>query len=277
MRKRLYRLFQWLYKGVPVIKVTPQITFTTDSERLRGKRIVIVGGTRGLGLHIAKKCQDCGAEIVIIGRNEETLREASSQLGDCKHIRYDITDFGHLQELIDQVDALFGGQHADSLVYNASLYLHEHNGMEVTQEGFDRQFETNLKAPFFLSQYFIKYLMKAAIKPANLLFISSEMGLYCSDVPYGLGKASLNSMVEGLARRYVNDCIRVNAIAPGVLSNEASDVTKDDLYRKYSCGQRFIMPEEVAEVASFILSDASNCITGAVIPCNQGNHLRCDW
>ena len=277
MRKRLYRLFQWLYKGVPVIKVTPQIAFTTDSERLKGKRIVIVGGTRGVGLHIARKCQDCGAEIVIIGRNEETLQKASSQLGNCKYIRYDITDFGNLQGLIDQLDFLLGGQHADSLVYNASLYLHEHNGMEVTQEGFDRQFETNLKAPFFLSQYFIKYLMKASIKPANLLFISSEMGLYCSDVPYGLGKASLNSLVEGLARRYVNDGIRVNAIAPGVLSNEASDVTKDDLYRKYSCGQRFIMPEEVAEVASFILSDASNCITGAVIPCNQGNHLRCDW
>ena len=277
MRKRLYRLFQWLYKGVPVIKVTPKIAFTSDSERLKGKRIVIVGGTRGVGLQIARKCQDCGAEIVIIGRNEETLQEASSQLGNCKHLRYDVTDFEHLPELVDRMDSLFDGQHADSLVYNASLYLHEHNGMEVTQEGFDRQFETNLKAPFFLSQCFIKYLMNAAIKPANLLFISSEMGLYCSDVPYGLGKASLNSLVEGLARRYVNDGIRVNAIAPGVLSNEASDVTKDDLYRKYSCGQRFIMPEEVAEVASFILSDASNCITGAVIPCNQGNHLRCDW
>lgn len=277
MRKRLYRLFQWLYKGIPVIKVTPQIAFTSDSEKLKGKRIVIVGGTRGVGLQIARKCQDCGAEIIIIGRNEGTLQDASSQLGSCKYIRYNITDFEHLQELIDQIDSLFGGQHADSLVYNASLYLHEHNGMEVTQEGFDRQFETNLKAPFFLSQHFIKYLMKAAIKPANLLFISSEMGLYCSDVPYGLGKASLNRMVEGLARRYVNDGIRVNAIAPGVLSNEATDVSKDDLYRKYSCGQRFIMPEEVAEVASFILSDASNCITGAVIPCNHGNHLRCDW
>ncbi len=277
MRKRLYRLFQWLYKGVPVIKVTPQIAFTTDSERLKGKRIVIVGGTRGVGFHIARKCQDCGAEIVIIGRNEETLQKASLQLGNCKCIKYDITDFVNLQGLIDQVDFQFDGHHADSLVYNASLYLHEHNGMEVTQDGFDRQFETNLKAPFFLSQFFIKYLVNASIKPANLLFISSEMGLYCSDVPYGLGKASLNSLVEGLARRYVNDGIRVNAIAPGVLSNEASDVTTDDLYRKYSCGQRFIMPEEVAEVASFILSDASNCITGAVIPCNQGNHLRCDW
>lgn len=277
MKKRLYRLFQWLYKGVPVIKVTPSISFLSDSERLKGKRIVIIGGTRGVGLNIAKKCQECGAEIIVVGRNDKTLQEASSTLENCKYIRFDITDFEHLGELFGQIDSLFDGHHADSLVFNASLYLHEHNVMEVTQEGFDRQFATNVKAPYFISQNFVDYLLKTATKPASLLFISSEMGLYCSDVPYGLGKASLNSMVEGLSRRYVNNGIRINAIAPGVLANEASDVTKEDLYRKYSCGQRFIMPEEVAEVASFILSDAANCIAGAVIPCNQGNHLRCDW
>ena len=103
------------------------------------------------------------------------------------------------------------------------------------------------------------------------------MGMYCSDIPYGLGKATLNDFVEGLARRYVKTGIRVNALAPGVLSNEALGVTDEDIHRKYSCGQRFIMPEEIAEVASFLLSDAANCISGAVIPCNQGNHLRCDW
>ena len=277
MKKRLYRLFQWLYKGVPVIKVTPSISFLSDSERLKGKRIVIIGGTRGVGLNIAKKCQDCGAEIIIVGRNDKTLQDASSSLDKCKFIQFDITDFEHLSDLFTQIDSLYEGQHADSLVYNASLYLHEHDVMEVTQDGFDRQFDTNVKAPYFISQCFIDYLLKTATKPANLLFISSEMGLYCNDVPYGLGKASLNSMVGGLSRRYINDGIRINAIAPGVLANEASEVTKEDLYRKYSCGQRFIMPEEIAEVASFILSDAANCISGAIIPCNQGNHLRCDW
>lgn len=277
MKKRLYRLFQWLYKGVPIIKVTPNIALLSDSERLKGKRVVIVGGTRGVGLHIARKCQECGAEIAIIGRDEKTLQEASSKLGNCKYIRFDITDFEHLPDLISQIDLLFGSQHADCLVYNASLYLHEHNVMEVTQDGFDRQFATNLKAPYFVSQQFIDYLLRTETKPANLLFISSEMGLYCNDVPYGLGKASLNSLVEGLSRRYINYGIRVNAIAPGVLSNEATGVTDNDLFRKYSCGKRFIMPEEVAEVVSFILSDASNCISGAIIPCNQGNHLRCDW
>lgn len=270
-------MFQWLYKGVPVIKVTPHIAFLSDFERLKGKRIVIVGGTRGVGIHIARKCQECGAEILIIGRDENTLKEASAVLRDCKYIQYDITDFEHIHDLTDRIDSLFEGRHADSLIYNASLYLHEQNVMDVTQEGFDRQFNTNVKAPYFVSQVFIDYLLKTETKPANLLFISSEMGLYCNDVPYGLGKASMNSLVEGLSRRYINNGIRINAVAPGVLSNEAFDASEEDLYRKYSCGKRFIMPEEVAEVVSFILSDAANCISGVVIPCNQGNHLRCDW
>lgn len=276
MRKRLYRLFQWLYKGVPVIKVTPSISYLADENKLAGKKILIIGGSRGVGFQIAKKCQECGASILIVGRNEETLRKSSEALGNCPFKTFDISTVDKVEELLSGAVSVFGGP-IDSLVFNASLYLHEHNISEVTVDGFDRQFTTNVKAPYFLAQHFLAYLEQNQINPANVLFISSEMGLYCNDVPYGLGKASLNSLVAGLSRRYITKGIRINAIAPGVLSNEADSVSSDDLYRKYSCGRRFIMPEEVAEVAAFILSDAANCISGAVIPCNQGNHYRCDW
>ena len=276
MKKRLYRLFQWLYKGVPIIKVTPSISFLSDQDKLKDKSVLIIGGTRGVGFEIAKKCQNCGARILIVGRQEEAVKRASEALGDCLSITFDITKIDQIRSFLDQaIDQLNGS--IDCLVFNASLYLHEHNITEVTIDGFDRQFTTNVKAPYFLAQCFMEYLVKNNISPANFLIISSEMGLYCNDVPYGLGKASLNSLVAGLSRRYISKGIRINALAPGVLSNEAADVSKEDLYRKYSCGQRFIMPEEVAEVAAFILSDASNCISGAIIPCNQGNHYRCDW
>ncbi len=276
MKKRLYRLFQWLYKGVPVIKVTPSISFLSDQEKLKGKTVLVIGGTRGVGFEIAKKCQECGARIMIVGRQEESVLRASKALGDCPAIPFDISEVGQIKGFLDRAVSALDGP-LDCIVFNASLYLHEHNITEVTKEGFDRQFTTNVKAPYFLAQCFLEYLEKNQICPANLLIISSEMGLYCNDVPYGLGKAALNSLVAGLSRRYITKGIRINALAPGVLSNEATGVSKDDLYRKYSCGQRFIMPEEVAEVAAFILSDASNCISGAVIPCNQGNHYRCDW
>ena len=276
MRKRLSRLFHWIYKGIPIVKVTPSISYLSDTEKLKGKIVLIIGGTRGVGFQIAKKCLECGADIMIVGRNSDSLEKASSKLNNCKFCQFDITDIDHHSQLLEIASRLMG-RIPDNLVYNASLYLHESSFSEVTPNGFDQQFSTNLRAPYFLCQRYLEQLEERQVKSANILLITSEMGLYCSDVPYGLGKATMNDFVEGLARRYVKEGIRVNALAPGVLSNEAIGITDDDLYRKYSCGQRFIMPEEIAEVATFLLSDASNCISGAVIPCNQGNHLRCDW
>lgn len=276
MNERIHRLFQWLYKGVPVIKVVPSITYLDDRKKLEGKRFLIIGGSRGVGLQIAAKIQKDGGQIAIVGRNDATLRQASEALNNCPYIQFDITDINHYDILLKKAIDLFDSP-IDNLVFNASLYLHEKNMMEVTISGFDQQFATNLKAPYFISQSFIRYLENNQVTPASILFISSEMGLYCNDVPYGLGKASINSLVAGLARRYIKEGIRINALAPGVLSNEASGVSENNLYRKYSCGQRFIMPEEIAEVAAFILSDAASCISGAIIPCNQGNHYRCDW
>lgn len=274
MKKKLYRLFQWVVKGVPVVKVTPQVSQLADGEKLKGKRIMMIGGSKGVGLEIAKKCVDCGAEILIVGRNEETLVKASKQLENCRYIVFDILQTEKLSALIDEAASTFNGP-IDCLIDNAALYLHEKNMMEVTPEGFDRQFATNVKAPFFLAQAFISYLKKNNVKNANILFVSSERGLYCDDVPYGLSKAALNSLTEGLARRYVKEGIRVNALAPGTMAYEAA--VADDLYNKYSCGQRYVMPEEVGEVAAFLLSDAASVLNGMIVPCNFGNHLRCDW
>lgn len=76
---------------------------------------------------------------------------------------------------------------------------------------------------------------------------------------------------------YVNANVRVNAIAPGVTASDMTGFDKQgNLFRQTSRGKRVFIPEEVAETAVFLLSMESNCITGEIIPCNQGNHLRCD-
>ena len=275
MRKKLSRLFQWLYKGVPVVKVLPIITPVLDKEKLKGRRIVILGGSRGVGASIAQKCQECGAEILIVGRDSDTLRMASVSMGNCKTMSFDVRDIHDYDDLLIRFEGILAGP-IDSLVYCASLYLHETSIMDVTPDGFDSQFSINLRAPYFLSKAFIKYVESRSIPAANLLMVSSEMGLYCSDIPYGLSKASLCSLVEGMGRRCLKQGIRVNGLAPGVMAHEVAN-SSEDLFNKYSCGQRLILPEEVAEVAAFLLSDASSCIVGTVIPCNFGNHYRCDW
>ena len=148
----------------------------------------------------------------------------------------------------------------------------------MTEEGFDRQFDTNLKGPYFLTQTFIDYMNREKIGQGNIRFITSERGLYCDDIPYGLTKAAINSLTTGLARRLIAQGIRVNAIAPGVTASDMTGVDKNgNLYWPSSCAGRVFLPEEVAEVAAFLLSDVSMCISGEIVPCNQGNHYRCDW
>lgn len=102
--------------------------------------------------------------------------------------------------------------------------------------------------------------------------------MYGDDIPYGLIKAALNSLTAGLGRRLLKKGIYVNAIAPGVTASDMTGYSKNgNLYRQAACAKRVYLPEEVAEVAVFMLSDLSNCISSQVIPCNNGNHLRCDW
>ncbi|WP_207650997.1 SDR family oxidoreductase [Butyrivibrio sp. YAB3001] len=111
----------------------------------------------------------------------------------------------------------------------------------------------------------------------NLLFISSERGKMGDDLPYGLTKAAINSLIKGLARRGIDYDIRVNGIVPGVTVSDMVGVGENDnLYRKKSIGKRIYLPEEIAELAVFLMSDISGCISGEVIACDQGNYHQLD-
>ena len=112
------------------------------------------------------------------------------------------------------------------------------------------------------------------------LIISSETADQAYDIPYGMTKAAMNSFVRAASRRVYPLGIRVNAIAPGVtlsdMTKEYADVTDGNFYRDCA-SQRLFLPEEVAEVAAFLLSDASKCISGEIIHTNAGNHIKTWW
>lgn len=276
MKNEIKRALKWLLYGVPNNNVKAVITVSQPSSRLVGKKILITGGGRGLGFSIAEKCVNEGAEVLIIGRNEETLKKASLKLNNCKYLAYDMTCTSGFKDLINKAVSMLGG--LNCLVNNAGISLHEPTYRDVTEEGFDAQFNTNLKGPYFLTQAFFNYLEENKMDKANVLFITSERGLYCDMIPYGLTKVAINSLTQGLGRRYASTGIRVNAIAPGVTASDMVKVDKDgNLYRGVCASKRVFIPEEVAEVAAFLLSDNSGCISGEIVPCNKGNHLRCDW
>ena len=194
------------------------------------------------------------------------------------YIVHDISRVDTIEEFLEKSKEYLGGK-IDCLVSNAGVSLHENNYKNVTVEGFDKQFDTNFKAGYFLAKRFLE-MKEEKKEDGNLIFITSETGNQAYDIPYGMTKAALNSLTQALSRRVYKQGIRVNAIAPGVT---ISDMTKDyaeasdgNYYRKCS-SDRIFLPDEIAEVACFLLSDASLCISGEIIHCNAGNHIKTFW
>lgn len=270
----LRRALRYVVRGVPKITVKADIRYLEPNGRLSGKKIIVTGGGRGLGAAMARKFKAEGADVLISGRNGSTLRKAAEAIG-CKYLPLDVQDTSALDRFIGDADRLLGG--VDCLVNNAGISLHEPTFFDVTPETFDAQIATNLRGGFFLTQSFTKLLLKEKRK-GNVLFVSSETGETVDIRPYGFTKAAVNSMVQGLACLFVKDGIRVNAVAPGITASDMTGYKADgNLYLEGNATERVYLPEEVAETACFLLSDASGCISGQVIVCNNGKTINPRW
>lgn len=275
VKNKILNLASFLLHGSPK-KTVANITYLQPDNLLSGKKIIITGGGRGLGLAMAKKFIAEGAEVLIAGRDEKTL-QASAQELNCKYLTLDVQKVELFQTFIDEADCLLGG--VNCLVNNAGISLHENGFLDVIPEQYNSQFNTNLKGPFFLTQCFInKCKTKGTEGTKNILFISSETSTTVDERPYGLTKVALNSLVQGIACRFVNDGFRINAVAPGVTVSEmVSGSSCDNLTCNYNMTGRYYLPEEVAEVACFLLSDASNCLNGQILVCNEGKTINTRW
>lgn len=272
MKQYLYRLWQWVWKGIPVQKINAGISTIEHGKVLAGQKILITGGSRGIGYHIAKRFIAEGADVLIVGRNEEALQKAAAELG-CKFLAFDITDISQLPNLISQTAEALGG--LTGLVNNAGVCNIDNGFLNVTEQSYDEQFLLNVKSPFFLTQTFVRYATEHKVPSSGVVFITSERGLYPDDAPYGMTKAAIGNIVAGIARRFALQGVHINAIAPGVTADTLNQPEKyEDAYLKGAVGKRYIMPDELAEVAVFLMSDASKCISGEIIPCNQANHYK---
>lgn len=272
MKQYLYRLWQWVYKGIPVMKVNAGIATIDAAQHLKGRKILVTGGSKGIGLQIAERYVQEGAAVVIVGRNEDALIQAANKIG-CQYIQYDLSNISNLSLLINKAVELLGG--LDGLVNNAGVCNIDNGFLNVTVDSYDEQFTLNVKSPFFLTQAFVQYCVDHNVESAGIVFITSERGLYPDDAPYGMTKAAIGNIVAGIARRFALKGIHCNAIAPGVTADTMNHPElHDDAYLKGAVGKRYILPEELAEVAVFLMSDASKCISGEIIPCNQANHYK---
>lgn len=254
--------------------IIAEISYIQPNGLLKGKKIIITGGGRGLGASMAEKFVKEGADVLIVGRTEKTVKDTAERIG-CKYLTLDVSKVDTFADFIQQADDILGG--INCLVNNAGISLHENTFFDVTPDTFDRQIDTNFKGAFFLTQEFIRKV-KAEGRKANVLFVSSETGDTMDFRPYGFTKAAVNSMVQGLAYLFKTENIRINAVAPGITASDMTGVKADGNLNagNYATG-RYYLPGEVAETACFLLSDASGCVSGQIITCNNAQTINARW
>lgn len=272
MKDKIVRFWEWILHGIPKNNVTTQLSTLLPHNELKGKVILVTGGGAGLGKAIAEKYISEGAKVIITGRNEEKLKCTCSELGSsCNYVKYDNADVNNLSSFVECVYNLHNK--LDGIVCNAGISLHESNFLNVSVDGYDAQFNINLRGTFFLLQYLIKKTININ-GSLTAVVISSERGMQCDDIPYGLTKTALNSLVQGISRRYYRNNIRINGIAPGVTASEMTKIKEDsNLYQPLMPSGRFFVPSEVAEVALFLMSSKSKCISGEIIATDAGFYI----
>lgn len=275
-----FRVLRYIRNGVPnqgriINNVTAKIYNLSPNHLLEGKSILITGGGRGLGFAFAQRSISEGAKVIITGRNEKTLAEACKSLGEnAKYIVHDVCDITRLDDLFLNAQNLLEVPKINCLISNAGISLHEGDFRNVTQENWDKQMNTNLKGNYFAVSKFIEYLESLDDKSGNIVVVTSERAKRPDDIPYGLTKVAISSFVQAIASKVINEGIRLNAVGPGVTTSDMTGFDREgNLYVEWQNYKRVLIPEEIAEVVNFLLSDISNCISGEVITCNMGNHI----
>lgn len=254
------------------------IVTTSNEDLLQEKLILITGGSTGIGNSLAKKCLGCGATVIVTGRKKSRLIEAFKEFSNSKlHcIEWDISDIDIIDKKYAEIYRIFN-KHPDILVNNAGI-LEGSQFLNVTESSWDKVYSVNSKGLFFITQKIVKeWTRKKNRSTKKVINISSQAAFVGATYPYRLSKWDVEGFTRGLALKFINKNIIVNGIAPGIVAtNMQKNLYIDDknYYTDLNPSKRLALPEEISELALFLISDRSNFIVGHTILCDGGYSLK---
>ena len=242
---------------------------------LKGKNVFITGSTRGIGLAMAHKFASLGSNIVLNGRREidEVLVSEFSDYGvQVASISGDVSDSTDAKRMVEEAIEKLGS--VDILVNNAGI-TKDKLMLKLTEEDFEQVLKVNLVGAFNMTQAVLKPMSKA--RQGAVINVSSVVGLIgnVGQANYAASKAGLIGFTKSVAREVAARNVRVNAIAPGMIESDMTDVLSDKV-KEATLAQipmkRFGNTSEVAEVSAFLARQ--EYLTGQVIAIDGGLTMR---
>lgn len=236
---------------------------------------LITGATRGIGKQIALTLSKVGFDIAINYRKEsdeltELKQEIEKSNVKCLLVQGDVSNFEDCESFVKETVEGLGS--IDVLVNNAGI-TKDMLFMRMKKEDFEQVIDTNLVGAFNVTKNVISYMMKA--RQGNIVNISSVVGISgnAGQTNYSASKAGIIGFTKSLAKEVASRNIRVNAVAPGFIETNMTEILKDEVKEEIAKNiplKRMGKAQDVANVVKFLVSEDSSYITGQVIQVDGG-------
>ncbi|MGH9587937.1 MAG: SDR family NAD(P)-dependent oxidoreductase [Acidobacteriaceae bacterium] len=238
------------------------------------RNVIVTGGSRGLGLGIARRLAGAGYRVIAIGRNENpglmaAIEEAKRD--SLQFVQCDLAELGKIQEMIRGLRKQFGPVYG--LVNNAGISF---DGPLATMplEQMEQLVRVNTLSPMVVTKCVVRSMMADGEgRIINMASVVASTG-YSGLAVYGATKASVVGFTRSLAREVGRFGINVNAVAPGFVETDMTHEVREEQLgriRRRSALKRLPGIDDVASTVEFLLSDGSKNITGTVITVDAGN------
>jgi 3-oxoacyl-[acyl-carrier protein] reductase len=235
------------------------------------RNVLVTGGSRGIGLAIARKLADAGYNVIAVARRDsDELREAARR-GNIHFRRSDLSDIGAIPAFVKSLREKFGAIYG--LVNNAGIGT---EGLLATMKNSDIEalVRLNVLSPVILTKYVVRHMMSDGEgRIINISSIIASTGYNGLSV-YGATKAAATGFTRSLAREVGKLGITVNAIAPGFIATELTQGLTDEGRQRIagrSALRRLAEADDVARMVEYLLGEGGRNITGTVVTIDAGN------
>jgi len=243
---------------------------------LAKNKVLVTGGSRGLGKDIALGFARHGAQVVICGRDttrmQETVDELNRHHSQCAYVEADLTNVSAIEQMVKKAADIMGT--VDILVNNAGINIAKPS-LEVTEHDWDQVLDTNLKASFFCARSAARYM--TVQKHGKIVNVASQMAFvgYRNRAAYCSSKGGVVQLTKALAIEWAPFGINVNAVAPTFIDTELTEkMFQDeaflrDVYNRIPLG-KLANKSDVTDAVLFLSSNAAGMITGETIKVDGG-------